>query len=327
MYSTKTAIENNTLKDILLMLNDYDIYSYYLGNFKIGKLYNSPLRPDDKNPSFGIYQSKYNILMFKDLGSGQYGNAITFVKLYNHIETEKELEKELLRIVKKINPNNILKQNKKYYTPHITNIGIARQPFTDTDINYWNQYNISLNTLNKFQVFSIKYFLCNGTVRGVYKESSPMYAYKVYDKFKIYRPLASKYTKWRSNLTNYHVQGLAELPERGGNLLIITKSLKDVMVLYEMGYNAISAASETSFIPIEILNKLKQKWKTILILYDRDSTGMMKAREYSKSFGLNAFFIHRKFKSKDISDAVKNNGFDTVKIWLDKNLERYDRKS
>lgn len=154
-----------------------------------------------------------------------------------------------------------------------------------------------------------------------------MYAYKVFDKFKIYRPLASKYTKWRSNLTNYHVQGLAELPKRGGKLLIITKSLKDVMVLYEMGYNAISASSETTFIPIEILDKLKVKWKNVLILYDRDSTGMTKAREYSKQYGLNAFFVHRKFKSKDISDAVKDNGFDVVKLWLDKTLECYDRKS
>lgn len=326
MYSTKTAI-TNTVKDILLMLDDYDIYSYYLGNFRIGRLYNSPLRPDDKNPSFGIYQSKYNTLMFKDLGSGQYGNSLTFVKLYNHIDSDDELEKELLRIVKKINPTRVLKQNRKYDKEHLTDIGIARQPFTQTDIDYWSQYHISLDTLHKYQVFSIKYFLCNGTVRGVYKESSPMYAYKVFDKFKIYRPLASKYTKWRSNLTNYHVQGLAELPKRGGNLLIITKSLKDVMVLYEMGYNAISASSETTFIPIEILDKLKVKWKNVLILYDRDSTGMMKAREYSKQYGLNAFFIHRKFKAKDISDAVKYNGFDNVKIWLDKTLECYGRKS
>lgn len=265
--------------------------------------------------------------MFKDLGSGQYGNSLTFVKLYNHINSNEELEKELLRIVRKINPTRVLKQNRKYDKEHLTDIGIARQSFTQTDIDYWSQYHISLDTLHKYQVFSIKYFLCNGTVRGVYKESSPMYAYKVFDKFKIYRPLASKYTKWRSNLTNYHVQGLAELPKRGGNLLIITKSLKDVMVLYEMGYNAISASSETTFIPIEILDKLKVKWKNVLILYDRDSTGMTKAREYSKQYGLNAFFVHRKFKSKDISDAVKNNGFDIVKIWLDKTLECYDRKS
>ena len=84
-----------------------------------------------------------------------------------------------------------------------------------------------------------------------------MYAYKVFDKFKIYRPLASKYTKWRTNLTTSDVQGLAQIPEKG-DLLIITKSLKDVMVLYEMGYTAISAASETTFIPEDIISGLKK---------------------------------------------------------------------
>lgn len=324
MYSTKTA-KTNTLKDILLMLDDYDIFSYYLGNFKVGKLYNSPLRSDDKNPSFAIFRSnKNNCLLFKDHGSGQFGNALTFVKTINHITNDEDLEKELLRIVRRKNPTGkVLTQNREYEHEHVTEIAIARQPFTITDLQYWNTYHISTNTLNKFNVFSIKYFLCNGTVRGVYKETSPMYAYKVFDKFKIYRPLASKYTKWRSNLTNYHVQGIAELPADGGNILIITKSLKDVMVLYEMGYSAISASSETTFIPLEILDKLKQKWKHILILYDRDSTGIIKAREYSKQCGFPAFFVHRKFHSKDISDAVMNNSFEEVERWLDKELKKY----
>lgn len=152
-----------------------------------------------------------------------------------------------------------------------------------------------------------------------------MYAYKVYDKFKIYRPLASKYTKWRTNLTNRHVQGLAELPKEGGDLLIITKSLKDVMCLYEMGFYAIASSSETTFIPEDILKSLRGKWKKMLILYDRDKTGMQKARDYSKRYKLHAFFVNKKFNAKDISDAVKNNSFSDVKAWLDKTLTPYTR--
>ena len=150
-----------------------------------------------------------------------------------------------------------------------------------------------------------------------------MYAYKVYDRFKIYRPLASKYTKWRTNLTNEYVQGLAESPKDGGNLLIITKSLKDVMCLYEMGYSAIAASSETTFIPDNILSDLKRKWKNVVILYDRDQTGMFEARKYSKKYNIDAFFVHKKFNSKDISDAVKNNNFTDIKKWLNKTLEKY----
>ena len=320
MYSTKTAI-TMSLRDLLDKVDDYTIYSYYLGAFKPGKLMNSPLRSDDKMPSFAIFATKEGALLFKDHGTGVSGNALKFMKLYKGIQTRQELERELLRIVRRFNPTSSVTTVTRTYTPREnTDIGIVRQPFTEVDKKYWKQFHISIDTLKKFNVFSIKYFLCNRVVRGTYKETSPMYAYKVYDKFKIYRPLASKYTKWRTNLTNRHVQGLAELPEAGGDLLIITKSLKDVMCLYEMGFNAISPSSETTFIPEDILKSLRSKWKKIVILFDRDATGMKKAREYSKQYKMDAIFVHKKFKAKDISDAVKNNNFNTVKDWLYKTL-------
>lgn len=314
-----------SLKDLLDKLNDYDIYSYYVGQFKIGKLFNSPLRSDDKNPSFAIFKGNGGGLFFKDHGSGEGGNALKFVKLIKNIQTRDELERELLRIVRKMNPNQQYVQ-RTYSTVNSgsTDIGIVRQPFTDVDKKYWKQFHISIDTLKLFQVFSIKYFLCNRVVRGTYKESSPMYAYKVFDKFKIYRPLASKYTKWRTNLTNRDVQGLAEIPKEGGNLLIITKSLKDVMCLYEMGFNAIAASSETTFIPDDILQSLRNKWNHIVIIYDRDKTGMLEARKYSKQYRLDAIFVHKKFKAKDISDAIRDNGFIDVKNWLTKTLSIYD---
>lgn len=326
MYSTKTAV-TMSLRDLLELVDDYTIYSYYLGNdLKIGKLINSPLRTDDKVPSFGIFRSRNGDLLFKDHGIGEAGNAIKFIKLYKGIQTRDELERELLRIVRKLNPEQkVLSNNHVHISSELpADIGIVRQPFTDIDKRYWKQFGISIDTLKKFNVFSIKYFLCNRVVRGTYKETSPMYAYKVYDRFKIYRPLASKYTKWRTNLTNEYVQGLAELPKEGGNLLIITKSLKDVMCLYEMGFYAVAASSETTFIPENVIQSLRSKWKHILILYDRDPTGMKKAREYSRKTKFPAFFVHKKFKSKDISDAVKTCGFNTVKDWLTKTLKMYD---
>ena len=329
MYSTKTAM-TTSLRDLISLLDDYTIYSYYLGpDFKIGKLINSPLRSDDKMPSFAVFRSRTGDLLFKDHGIGESGNALKFIKLYRGIQTREELERELLRIVRKTNPMRVAV--KPTYTKTVdsgpANIGIVRQPFTSIDKQYWKQFGISIDTLKKFNVFSIKYFLCNNVVRGTYKDTSPMYAYKVYDRFKIYRPLASKYTKWRTNLTNEYVQGLAELPKEGGNLLIITKSLKDVMCLYEMGFYAIAASSETTFIPDAIIQSLRYKWKHILILYDRDSTGMKKAREYSHKTKFDAFFVHRKFNAKDISDAVKNNDFNAVKDWLCKTLKVYDNNT
>ena len=288
-----------SLRDLLEKVSDYDIYSYYLGSFKPGKLINSPLRPDDKIPSFAIFPSKTGDLLFKDHGTGESGNALKFVKLYRGIQTREELERELLRIVRKMNPmgGKARAESVKTVGLGLTDIGIVRQPFTEVDKKYWKQFHISIDTLKRFNVFSIKYFLCNNIVRGVYKDDNPMYAYKVFDKFKIYRPLASKYTKWRTNLTVRHVQGLEQLQPEGGDLLIITKSLKDVMCLTEMGFHAVASASETTFIPEDILNNL----------------------------GLDAIFVHKKFKAKDVSDAVRANGFVVVKEWLTKTVERYDK--
>ena len=317
MYSTKTAI-TMSLRDLLEKVSDYDIYSYCLGSFKVGKLMNSPLRTTDQIPSFAIFKGSNGGLFFKDHGTGEGGNAVKFLKLYKNIQTKDALEQELLRIVRKMNPmrETVKTTYAKTVDSGLTDIGIVRQPFTEVDKKYWKQFHISIDTLKKFSVFSIKYFLCNRVVRGTYKEDSPMYAYKVYDKFKIYRPLASKYTKWRTNLTNRDVQGLAELPQEGGNLLIITKSLKDVMCLYEMGFSAIAASSETTFIPEDIIEDLKSRWKKIVIIYDRDKTGMKTAREYSKQFGFDAVFVNKRYHAKDISDAVKANGFTEIKNWL-----------
>jgi len=322
MYSTRNATFG-ILSDILAQLDEYTIYAHYMGDFTVGKLYNSPLRTDDKIPSFAVFKGRRGNLMFKDHGSGLSGNVLTFVKELKHIRTDGELEKELLRILRSTAPKSTRSVKREYVSNAPAEIGIVRQDWTDTDIKYWSQFGISLSTLNSYQVFSIKYYLCNKAVAGIYSDESPMYAYKVNSRFKIYRPLASKYTKWRTNLTNSDIQGFAQLPEGQRKLLIITKSLKDVMVLHEMGFDAVSPSSETTFIPDDIIELLKAKYENILILYDRDKTGMKKARDYSKKYGLYAFFINKRFNAKDISDAVKINGFDTVNKWLTKTLQKY----
>ena len=83
MYSTKTAM-TTSLRDLLELLDDYTIFSYYISDFKVGKLINSPLRSDDRIPSFAVFRSKGGDLLFKDHGSGEAGNALKFLKLYFH---------------------------------------------------------------------------------------------------------------------------------------------------------------------------------------------------------------------------------------------------
>ena len=316
MYdSTRIKKQNNpiTLDYILSRVSEYDIYARYIGQFKIGFIYNSPFR-EDKNPSFGIFRSrKTGKLLFKDHGNGQCGDVIKFVELYTGLTNYNDI---LKRIVADLSiKNNTKLKSTKEYEPTETVIGIVRQDWTDIDKQYWSQFGITLDTLNKFNVSSIKYYLCNGIVKGIYKEDNPMFAYKVYDHFKIYRPLADKYTKWRNNLSEADIQGFQQLPEKG-ELLIITKSLKDVMCLYEMGIPAVSPSSESTFIPNKALEVLKKRFKRILICFDRDNSGIKNMRKISLKTGLKCFLVHKKLRAKDISDAVKLNGFKVVKNWL-----------
>lgn len=303
-----------TLDYILSKVTEYDIYAAYIGSFKIGMIYNSPFRRD-KNPSFGCYYSRSSKqLMFKDHGTGECGNVIKFVSLYTGITNYPDILKDIVSRLKITNDTKLV-SSKQYISPTETVIGVVRQDFTLTDINYWSQFHISIPTLKKFGVSSIKYYLCNGIVKGIYKEDNPMFAYKVYDHFKIYRPLGDKYTKWRNNLTELDIQGYKQLPKEG-NILFITKSMKDVMCFYEMGIPAISPSSESTFIPNRVLERLKKRFKRIIILFDRDPAGMKYSRKVSKETGLEAMFIHKKYKSKDLSDAIKLNGFDNIQNWI-----------
>ena len=320
MYDSTKKKEPLTIEYILSKVSEYDIYASYIGQFKPGLIYNSPFRKDT-NPSFGIFLSKRTgKLLFKDHGSGVCGDVIKFVREYTGISNYNEVLQEIVKRLK-ITNKTVLKSTKPIESKE-TVIGIVRQAFTKIDEQYWGSYHISMPTLEKYNVHSIKYYLCNGIVKGIYKDENPMYAYKVYNNFKIYRPLGDKFTKWRNNLTEFDVQGYAQLPKKG-NLLIITKSLKDVMVLHEMGYNAVSPSSESTFIPDVVLNDLKKRFKHILLCFDRDIAGVSNMRKVSLKTGLNGFLVHKSFKAKDISDAVKTNGFESVHDWLKKLLWKY----
>ena len=37
-------------------------------------------------------------------------------------------------------------------------------------------------------------------------------------------------------------------------------------------------------------------------------------------------FIHKKFEEKDISDAIKQNGFETIKEWLQNEIKKNRQK-
>lgn len=100
------------------------------------------------------------------------------------------------------------------------------------------------------------------------------------------------------------------LPKEGGDNLVITKSLKDVAVLYEYGITAVAPCSENIFVSDSQYQKLKKKFKNIFLLYDNDEPGLKAAFKIKKQYSdLKVLFLPRHGDSKDISDYRKAHGY------------------
>jgi len=309
MYNTREVENNITFDKILSIIDDYYIYCYYLDKeVKINKPISSPLRKD-KHPSWSLYRSKNGILKYRDFATGESGNIINLVqKLYelNYGQALKKVWQDVV-IKKPVSLRRTIK-NIEVRTNKENIIEVKRKNFTDKDIQYWSKYGISKDLLKEYKIFPIHTFWVNGNQSFTYTDKEPMYAYSIYNKFKIYRPFSRKLEKWRNNCSTYDIQGLEQL-EGTGDLLIITKSLKDVIVLKTLGFNAIAPQSELSGIPQIIIDHLKIRFKNIIILFDYDDGGIQGAKKLSEKHSLNIKFIPKKYldlyQIKDISDFVK----------------------
>lgn len=322
MYDTSKLL-NTDLESILTKVGEYNIYKHYIGSFKVNTVFKSPLRNKDNNPSFGIFISSHtNKLLFKDLATGETGNCIKFVKLFYRFNTYAETIEQIKR---DFTNNTILKIDKTIYNKNITInnciIQIKKQKYTNLDISYWNTYNISIDILNKYKVNPIQYLFINNKIVHTYSVKEPMYSYLVFKQYKIYRPLSDKTQKWYGTTTAYDVQGYEQLPETG-ELLIITKALKDVMVLDSLNYNAIAPNSESTPIPEVIIDNLKKRFKRIVLLYDRDLGGLKGARKMVQLYNLDFVFIPKYTNIKDISDYIKYNQKDKTIDLINKLLNK-----
>lgn len=338
MYNTLTVTDDVTLEKILNLIDEYHIYSHYLGfSVKINKPMTSPFRKD-KNPSWSLFRSKQNEIMYKDFATGETGNVVKFVQRLFDIRYHEALNKiwkELIsnsKVKQRISRRTIERELKE---PSKV-IGIKRKYFTKTDEDYWSQYGIDRDTLKYFDVIPIESFWVNELQQSfVYTKDCPMYAYKVYNKFKIYRPYAKRREdKWRNNCGPYDVQGWEQL-RNDNDLVIITKSMKDVMVLYKLGYNAIAPQSENSAIPKKIVDNLKERFNKIVIFFDNDTPGIEAAEKLSVKYQIPYTYLpidmYLLYKVKDISDVVKELGVNVaekkMKEILNEKKESYKQES
>lgn len=306
-------------KDLVLSLySEEQIFSFYIGSeVKSKKLFRSKLR-NDKNPTCSIYRNKSGALIYKDFATGQHLNCFAYVMELFSCDYHQAVhiiandfniirDSSITRNKGKIISNDFRIEEKEF-----SKIQIEKQDFTELELKWWLKFGITPEILKKYNVYSCKHVFLNGQLIAKSQQHCPIFGYygKKYQGFELWRCYFPKRKTFRfiTNWMSKKIQGYDQLP-KSGKLLVITKSMKDVMCLYSMGITAIAPNSETQFVSDTVLEDLKKRFKNIVVFFDNDETGIAFMNKIKKKHPELVYtWLPRCLGAKDISDFYKENG-------------------
>jgi hypothetical protein len=288
------------------------IMEYYFGEpVLLKKGYKNPFRKDKYPTCFFFYKQKGQ-LVFMDFSLGKPMTCIDIAELYHGKPMSyQEIYEEMSKITYLDLPKPTIEFNKDEVLSE-TVIKVEVMPYDKEDIAFWAQFNIGLATLKHFNVRRVKRAWINGQLRYINLDRDRCYRYIDDDRIKLYRP-HNKKMKFRNNYIKEY-EAMNFLPEQG-DLLVITKAMKDVMTLHSIGITAICPRSESSVLSEEVMKSLLHRFQKVFVWYDADTTGNAKSDEVYfkyKEFGLRQM-KHHGFLGKDVSDIVKTNGIEKLK--------------
>lgn len=321
-------------KEYLLDRASQETYlEYYLGIPVKKGLFKSPLR-DDNSPTCSFYKNVNGDIIFKDFSGHFSGNFINIVMYKYNCSYYKAL-----RIIANDfgyikhpkldkNPKPIIQSPRSFKETGGAKIQVEIQEFTAEDMEFWENYGITEEILNKFRVFSCSTVFLNDRVFTHSNSKHPIYGYyrgkndNKLELWRIYFPKnRSREPRFLSNWKSVMLQGGKQLP-KSGDVLVVTKSLKDVMCLYSLGITAVAPNSENLFLTPSQYNKLKTRFKHIVILYDNDLAGMSNMNKFRKQFDIKCLWIPRTYKAKDISDFYAKYGKEETLKLIDYGKEK-----
>jgi hypothetical protein len=280
-------------KSILHSIDDYSIYSYYIGEeLELRTKYSSPLRHGDVDPSFSLYYSKYfdDVIMFKDSALNKSGSVFDFLMEFLQVP----IRDVLLQInsdfglgldgedVGDFKPHLV---KSKPIKKHPTNIEISKQEPTTEFKTYWENLEVSQNTLNKFYCRCVRVIHYKSDITTTVVPRILTISYEILGTYKIYQPFAEKKFKFRNNFLDIYVEGALQLSFTT-DFCIITKSTKEIMFMYEhFGWESVAGKSETTMVSNHfMMNVLKIKYKKVFIWLDNDEAGKVAQAKYMSQY-------------------------------------------
>jgi hypothetical protein len=319
--------EELTIENILNKVDEYNIFKTYCSNFKdIDKPFKSELYNDTKASCRITFSHRR--LWYKDFGESERAiDCFTYImKKYNlsfqqalglvSNDFNLGLQKPKESIIK----SNVCVNNScctdLLHEKRDTEIKVKYRNWTKNDVLFWNGlYHIEKETLNLYKTRPIKYSFLNGKFYIAPKLSfaSLIDIENSRNIYKIYSPFTIQ--KWICNCKSHNFLGYNQLPWVG-DLLIITKSLKDVMVLYQYGYPAIAPQGENVPITEEFMTLLKKRFRRVVLFYDNDEAGIKAAKKIVNKHKVENIILPVT-DAKDISDYVKDFGFHNGKLIME----------
>ena len=352
----RALLKKETLTEKLLKcIDDYEIFTSLIGcDIELGELINSPIRGTDEFPSFALYiptklpyEPRNEEIWFKDLADGRYGDVFRFVQYYaayqfgeeigSRYEAVKFIDRQLkLGLFSDSGPSRVAK--KRQFERKVTsNLYYKSRKFTKHDLDYWKGLDQNEEDLKFWGVKSVRYLLDEkGYVRKEFRRKEKAFVYEFFDKEKLYQPEAPRAFKFRNTCPGddyRYYQGFKQLRGKAGgaNILIITKSFKDVMVFYKffnsmlgISVDVIAPHAESINLSEKFVEGIKENYDRIICVSDYDLAGVKFANQ-CKRFGFeykfvdtNRILINGKMKviDKDISDFRTNNGKKATKKLL-----------
>lgn len=319
-----------TKQQLLTKHTEEEYMSFYLGIIPDKDLHTNPLR-DDKHPTASFYRAPNDELIFKDWKTGSHYNFVDIVcEKFNVV-----FAKALTIIANDFNildkPKLVKNQAAIPYEGQTvehkgeTVIQAEIKDYTDSDYKWWGQYGITKETLKKYNTYCIQNVFLNGSFLYSSTPHSPIYGYyfgkdKGRELWKMYFPIRQRY---RFLLNTNKLQGFKQLPEKG-EFLVVTKSMKDVMVLHELGIPAVAPQAESVIISSKQYQALSERFTNIIINGDWDGAGqrfMIESRNRYPCVALS--FTNKKKFGKDISDFVKKFGKEKAQELINRLKEKF----
>ena len=303
------TLEPKITKEFLLSKNNEETYmTYYLGIPVQKGLFKSPLR-NDNHVTCSFFRGRSGTLYFKDFADGKclsFEGVVMEKYNCNYHQALKIIAKDFGYTNDTIIKKQVIKIQPKFEGDKQTFIQSELKEFSEAELKWWGSFGITKDILNKFKVYSCKTVFLNGNIYAQSAQHSPIYGYyfgkkENIEQWRIYMPKRKEF-RFIGNVSTKTIQGYKQLP-KSGKVVVITKSMKDVMCLHSFGIPAIAPNSETQFVSEKVLEELKQRFKHIILLYDNDLTGVRFTNKIRKQYPeLKIALIPRNTGVKDISD-------------------------